>query len=51
MRKIHGSQRCLGPGYLSIQKQNKNSKKLPEEKLSENGLSRYTKFGRAHLND
>ena len=36
--------------YLLIQKQNKNSKQLTEEKLSENRLSRYTKFGRAHLN-
>ena len=38
-------------GYLPIQKQNKTSKKLTEEKLSENGLSKYTKFGQAHLND
>ena len=38
-------------GYLPIQKQKKNSTKLTEEKLSENGLSTYTKFGRAHLND
>ena len=37
-------------GYLPIQKQNKNSKKLTEEKLSENGLSTNTKLGRAHLN-
>ena len=38
-------------GYPTIRTQNKNSKKLTEEKLSENGLSRYTKFGRAYLND
>ena len=37
--------------YLPIQKQNKNSKTLTEEKLSENGLSGYTKFNRAHLID
>ena len=37
--------------YLPIQKQNKNSKELMEAKLSEDVLSRYTKFGRAHLNE
>ena len=38
-------------GYLPVQKENKKSKKLTEEKLSENCLSRYTKFGRGHLNE
>ena len=38
-------------GYFPIQKQSKNSKRLTEEELSENGHSRYTKFGRAHLID
>ena len=38
-------------GYLPIQRQNKNSKKLMQEKLSENGVSTFTKFGRAHLTD
>ena len=38
-------------GYLPIQKQNKTLKKLMEEKFSENCLSGYTKFGRAHLDD
>ena len=28
-------------GHLAIQKQNKNSEKLTEEKCSENGLSRH----------
>ena len=37
--------------YLPIQKQNKNPKQLTDEKLSENGFSRYTKVGRVHLND
>ena len=35
--------------YFPIHKQNKNLKVLMEEKLSENGLSKYTKFGLAHL--
>ena len=35
--------------YLPIQKQNKNSKKLTEENLSENSLSSYKKFGWDHL--
>ena len=30
-------------GYFPIQKQNKNSKKLTEEELSENGLRKYIK--------
>ena len=38
-------------GYLPIKKQNKNSRKLTEEKLSKSGLSMYTKFDRAHVND
>ena len=38
-------------GYLPIQKQNKNSKKLTQQMLSESGLSRYTTFGRAYLSD
>ena len=37
--------------YLPIQKQNKNSNKFTEEKLSENVLSKYAKFSRAHLNE
>ena len=37
-------------GYLPIQKQNKSSKTLTEEKLPENGNSRYTKFRLAHFN-
>ena len=41
---------CVVWGYLPIQEQNRNSKKLTEEKLPENGLSRCTKFGRDHLN-
>ena len=35
-------------GYLPIQKP-KKSKKLMEEKLYENSLSMYIKFGKAHL--
>ena len=45
----HGSQCRLGLSSDSERK-NKNTKKLTEEKLFKNGLSRY-EFGRADLND
>ena len=37
--------------YLLIQRQNKNSKNLTEENVSESGFRSYTKFSLAYLND
>ena len=38
-------------GYLPVQRQNTNSKKLTIEKLSKSGLRRFIKFGQPHSND
>ena len=38
-------------GYLLIQRQNKNLKKLMDENVSGSSLRGYTKFGWAYLSD
>ena len=59
-RKIHGSQRCLGPSSHSKTKHKSGENKamwlhkfktLRIKKLSKSGLRRFIKFGQAHSND